>query len=179
MGNDKTSAKATQESIAYALEQYRGGNYQEVERVCSDLLATEPDRIDVLKILAALSWRLEKPELALDFYKRLAQLEPNNPSYYVSMGRISFVQDSAKECLEFYRKAHSLEPHSSAICFNLGVACAEFGYTTDGISWFERVLEMEPENIGAGWNRAISLLMSGDLKRGFAEYQNSNSTLPF
>ena len=30
---------------------------------------------------------------------------------------------------------------------------------------------MEPENIGAGWNRAISLLMSGDLKRGFAEYE--------
>ncbi len=171
MSNDKTNASGTQEDIAYALKQYRAGNYDEVERVCSNLLALEPDRIDILNVLAALFWRLEKLDKAMDFYKNLARLEPNNPSHYISMGRISFVQTNSSECLEFYRKAYSLDRNSTATCFNLGVACAEFGYTEEAISLFERVLVIEPQNIGSGWNRAISLLVIGDLKRGFAEYE--------
>ncbi len=82
MSNDKIDRPSEQSTVAYALQQYREKNYDEVERVCHNLLETEPDRIDVLNVLAALALKTDKPDKAISFYQRLARLEPNNSSLH-------------------------------------------------------------------------------------------------
>ncbi len=171
MSNDKLDRPSEQSTVAYALQQYREKNYDEVERVCHNLLETEPDRIDILNVLAALALKTDKPDKAISFYQQLARLEPNNPSHYTNMGSISLALNRTEQCLEFYRKAYALDPKSTTACFNLGFACAQFGYTQEAISLFEQVLSTEPNNTAARWNRAISLLVTGNLQVGFAEYE--------
>ncbi len=91
------------------------------------------------------------------------------------MGSIAFALNRTEQCLESYRKAYALDPQSTNACLDLGCACASFGYTQEAISLFEQVLTAEPNNITARWNRAISLLVIGNLQVGFAEYEKYRS----
>jgi len=70
-----------------------------------------------------------------------------------------------------YRRALELDPGAVRALYNLGTACRELGRVDEALAGFERVLDLAPTHADAHWNRAILLLLRGDLAAGFAEFR--------
>ncbi|UFS72415.1 tetratricopeptide repeat protein [Geomonas sp. RF6] len=70
-----------------------------------------------------------------------------------------------------YRRALELDPLSLRSLYNLGTACRELGQLAEALHFFERVAERSPGHADARWNRAVLLLMHGDLTRGWGEFR--------
>lgn len=98
-------------------------------------------------------------------------IAPVPPLALLDLGAALQAQNRWDEAIECYRQGLGLEPDNTGLLNALGYACKIRGRLTEAIACFDRAVELVPEDPLALWNRAIALLLAGDLERGFAEYE--------
>jgi len=75
------------------------------------------------------------------------------------------------EAIAAYRRATSLNPGYVDAWSNLGNALAAEGQTQEALAASGKAVELDPGSLQSHWNYAVVLLRSGDLARGWAEYE--------
>lgn len=108
-------------------------------------------------------------DAAIFAYQQAILLNPNYPEAYNNLGNALHTQPAA--AIDAYRQAILLNPDYAEAYNNLGCTLREQCDVTEAIACFDQALELIPDYSSARWNRALSLLISGDLQRGFAEYE--------
>ena len=76
--------------------------------------------------------------------------------------------DEAQECLE---AAVQMDGEYAAAWGNLGNVFQDKLRLDDALGAHARARSLEPENPELHWNRAMTLLLAGDLEAGFEEYE--------
>lgn len=130
-----------------------------------------PARSDVQASLAAALARQGRLEEASAACHRAIELSPKNVGAYLNLGIIRSRRGDLEGAVEAYRKAISIDPNSPEAFTNLGVALSHLGRGDAAIEASARATELRPLDPELHYNHAMLLLLAGDLKAGFREFE--------
>jgi Flp pilus assembly protein TadD len=110
-------------------------------------------------------------ENAVQLYEKSKELNPNNPKVYNNLGvafsKLGRIDDSIAHLeISIRLDANYAEAHN-----NLSESYKFAGRYDDALHMVEKAVQLQPGFVEANWNRAILLLLKGDLKNGFKEYE--------
>ncbi|MCP3469528.1 tetratricopeptide repeat protein [Bradyrhizobium sp. CCGUVB1N3] len=130
-----------------------------------------PGRSDVQASLAAALTRQGRLDEASAACQKAIELSPQNVGAYVNLGIIHSKRDDFEGAVDIYRKAISIDPNSPEVSTNLGVALSNLGMSQAAIATSRRAIELRPGDPMLHYNHAMLLLLAGDLKAGFREFE--------
>lgn len=156
-------------SFTIAFQHYQNDRLLEAEQVCQQILHQQPNHVEALQLLGSIADRTGALEASIAYYQQAIALKPDFRSY-LDLGSVCQKQGKLEAAIAFYQQAIALKPDSDAYC-NLGNALKEQGKFATAIASYNRAIELNSDYQNARFNRAHALLLSGDLMRGFAEYE--------
>jgi len=74
-----------QETLQQAIEHHQSNQLQEAEKLYRAILAQAPDHPDANHNLGVLAMQVNKPEVALSFFEKAIQVNPEHPQYQQSL----------------------------------------------------------------------------------------------
>jgi tetratricopeptide (TPR) repeat protein len=104
-------------------------------------------------------------------FARALSLRPDHAASWLNMGNASADLDDLASAEALYRTAIRLDPHLPEAFASLGHILTMQGRIADAIEACEMAVHLRPDFAQAHWNLAIAALLSGDLRRGFMEYE--------
>jgi Flp pilus assembly protein TadD len=104
-------------------------------------------------------------------FARALSLRPDHAPSWLNMGNASADLDDLASAETLYRTAIRLDPSLPEAHASLGHVLTMQGQLPDAIEACEIAIHLRPDFAQAHWNLAIAALLSGDLSRGFAEYE--------
>jgi tetratricopeptide (TPR) repeat protein len=130
-----------------------------------------PARSDVQADLAAALARQGRLEEASAACRKAIDLAPRNVGAWLNLGIIRSRRDDLEGAVEAYRQAVSIDPNSPEAFTNLGAALGSLGRSEAALEASARAVELRPLDAELHYNHAMLLLMAGDLKAGFREFE--------
>ncbi|MEZ2238967.1 tetratricopeptide repeat protein [Microcoleus sp.] len=134
-------------------------------------LDTNPNLINTIIALGTIWQQQGEFQAAIDCYQQALKLDPNNAESVNNIGAAYHKQGKAQLAVSYYQQALKLKPDFIDAINNLGDAFVDLGQFQSAFSCHCRALELQPENSTAHVEFALTLLLFGDLRRGFAEYE--------
>jgi hypothetical protein len=150
---------------------YQAGNLAEAIAAFRKSLELNPPQADVHAILGACLIQSRDVNGAMEECRKAIALDPNIAAAHNNLGACLRYLGRHEEAIAACRRALEIRPDYAQALTNLGAALAEFGEVEEATTLHLRALSLDSEMREAHWNLAISLLRSGDLARGFAEYE--------
>jgi tetratricopeptide (TPR) repeat protein len=135
------------------------------------VLAREPDRLEALVNLANLLREMGRTVEAIDLLKPNIEARPEIPELWLTLGSACREAGDAERAAVFYREALRLKPDYGAALGNLADIIADDGNIPEALALYDTLLKAAPHNAQARLNRAILFLASGELKRGWRDYE--------
>lgn len=111
------------------------------------------------------------PATAVAAYRRALEREEPSPGLLSNFGNALTDLQRFDDALALHRRAVKLAPTSAQFMINFGVTLRDAGMIDEALSAFDRALFIEPDNVSARFNRAQLLLMCGDYRSGWAEFE--------
>ncbi len=112
-----------------------------------EAIKRNPKNIDILMLLADISFLINKLDDALRYYLTLLKLDSNNPKVYENLGFIYYRQNKKKESYKSFVKANKLKPNSPNILKMLGLFEIEEGSYKDALKNLEKAYNLDPNSI--------------------------------
>lgn len=135
------------------------------------VLAQEPDSAEALTNLG-LAWLaqgdLDGAHAAL---KKAAGIESDDPETLCALGSVLQKLGRAAEAEECFQHAVESAPDDAKAWSNLGNALQDQLRLDEARAAQDRAASLAPDDADVHWNRAMTLLLAGDLEAGFAEYE--------
>ena len=94
-----------------------------------------------------------------------------NPTELVEQGNLLRELNKPEEALACYAWAFVADPESANAFNNYGNVMREIGYPARGIPFLQHAIVLDPENVTFRMNLAISHLLLGNYKEGWAGYE--------
>jgi tetratricopeptide (TPR) repeat protein len=130
-----------------------------------------PGRSDVHTSLAAALARQGRLDEASAACQTALALSPHNAGAYLNLGIIRGKQDDPEAAVAAYRNAIRIDPNSPEGFTNLGFALSNLGMSRAAIEAAGRAVALRPADPTLHYNHAMLLLLAGDLKAGFREFE--------
>ena len=137
-----------------------------------------PEKIDLLRLCGKSYWMLNQYELAIQFYKRVIQLDPENFESWLDLSALFAANSQNTESLYFATQALSLNPKDPRAHLNLGCALSVMGRVEDAQYCFETVLKMSPNNTSAYMNIALVHEKRGEIEEAISSLDKALSHTP-
>ena len=157
--------------FALGVDLHRRGRLAEAVRAYGRVLLFNPTLADVYNNLGVALRALGKLEAAVACYRRAAALKPESANYHSNMGNALRELDRLEEAAAAMQAALRLAPGAAGTIYNFGLVLRDMGRTDTALNCFDVVLKTAPDHAEAHFDRALTLLQAGDLKRGFAEFE--------
>jgi tetratricopeptide (TPR) repeat protein len=108
---------------------------------------------------------------AADMYHRIAAIYPNHFEAILNRGVVLFKQDNLLPAERWFHEAARMNATDPRPLINLAMIYRVWGYLPQAIACLEHAVGLAPDRAETHWNLANALLVSGDFKRGFEEYE--------
>ncbi len=108
---------------------------------------------------------------AIAHIQEATNLDPDYIEAHNTLGNLFLKTGRITEAVACFQRAIALDSQYIDAQINLGTAFQEQHHTAGAIATYHRALEIQPDSAEAHLNLAISLLIAGDLRGGFAEYE--------
>lgn len=142
------------------------------ERCLKRALAIKPDFVEALSNLGMVLAEDGRLDEAIASYEKGLKLDRNNADLYVNYGNA--LRDAGREedaNAAFMRAAVHADPASGGAWSSLGNSSLALGNVDYAGECYQRAVELAPDDAAIHFNLALYLLLTGDLKAGFAEYE--------
>jgi tetratricopeptide (TPR) repeat protein len=135
------------------------------------VLAIHPDYVDALYNRGNTLQKLKRFEEALTSYDRAISLQ--NDHTYALNNRGNALQELKRldEALTSYDCALAVDPHYAHALSNRGNVLQELKRFDEALVSYSRAIAAQPDFAQAHFNRASCWLLTGDLNRGWVEYE--------
>ena len=107
---------------------------------------------------------------AIASYTTALQLKPNHPEAHNNLGNALQDQGDLDAAIASYTTALQLKPNYPEARFNLGSALSEQGDLDAAIAQYNTAIELKPNYQEAHWNSSLIMLLGGDYKNGWRQY---------
>ena len=118
-------------------------------------------------------WKMQRLDDAIRHYRRAIELDPSFASAYINLGGVLRDLDRLDEAMEALRTAIAARAEGSGRPTAISASsCTISAASTRPASSMRRRAACDPgQRAGAMINRAMLLLLNGDYREGFAEYE--------
>lgn len=140
-------------------------------KMFSHFTTLEPDSFIGYNNEATALRQLERFDEAIDVVRQALETFPQCAELWNTLATIVSDRDSLDEALVFYEEAMRLNPNMSSVASNLAKAYSHIGKFAEAIATTDDIIKRDPEFIEAHFVRSTALLATGDLKRGWEEYE--------
>ena len=147
------------------------GKSKEAIACYNDALEINPNLINTIIALGTVLQHEGQSLEAIDCYQQALKLDTNNAECVNNIGAVYHEQGKTQVAISYYQQALNLKPDFVDAINNLGHAFVDLGQFQAALSCHYRALELQPENSTAHLEYALTLLLFGDFRRGFAEYE--------
>jgi Flp pilus assembly protein TadD len=147
------------------------GRLEEARAAYEAALAIRPDFPEALNNLATVLRPQKRTEEAIAACRRALSLRPAYPAAFNNLGMA--LQDNGQydPAIAAFREALNLLPGRMEYLNNLAVAVKDAGRPDDAIGILREALALHPDSPQTHWNLGISLLLAGDMEKGWPEYE--------
>jgi Flp pilus assembly protein TadD len=133
-------------------------------------LRLKPELADAHGNLGAALLRQGKREEALACFTEALRLKPDLVEPYLYRAHALWQTGQFDEAEASAREGLRLKPDSADAHNVLGVIFMKAGRTDEAVAAFDRALALKPAYAQAHFNRGLALLLKGDYRRGWPEY---------
>ncbi|MEG4067956.1 tetratricopeptide repeat protein [Microcoleus sp. Pol11C2] len=122
-------------------------------------------------IANALQKQGKKAEAA-DRYEQVIAASPSHAEAHSCLGDIKQENGQIAEAIAHYQKSLKINPNQAETNLYLGTALEEQGQVAEAINFYNKAIQLRPNSPNWRLRLAFALLLTRDLKRGFAEYES-------
>ncbi len=108
---------------------------------------------------------------AIASFDQALALNPESAATYLNRGNALQAAGEAELALDSYDRTIALQPQDLLAHANRSSALKQLHRFEEALASCERALAIDPQHADTHWNRGLTLLLLGDLHRGFADYQ--------
>jgi tetratricopeptide (TPR) repeat protein len=156
-------------SLAFVLKEK--GNIEEAVTYYQKTLKLNPQFVDAYYNLGSIFQQRGQLDEAVFCYERTIQVDPGHAMAYNNMGSILQQRGRLDEAIVLYQKSLQYNPVLLSAYNNLGLAFQEKGMFEEAMTYHRKALSLNQEHATVHFNMGVLLLMHGDLKRGWQEYE--------
>ncbi len=139
-------------------------SYQEALRLKPDFAPTH--------VNLGLAWQEQnRLEEAIASFRRALPLAPQDAETHFKLGNALQKQGCAAEAIPCFAKAIELQPSYADARINLALALQEENQIGPALRHLWEAVHVQPDYPDAHWNLALALLLSGDFRNGWNEYE--------
>jgi tetratricopeptide (TPR) repeat protein len=110
-------------------------------------------------------------EEAITCYQKAVEINPDLANLYYNMGAVLQDKNCFDEAIAYYQKSLELNPYLDDAYNNLGYSFKENNQIDEAMICFQKAVEINPNLAEAHWNMSHALLLSGNLKDGWREFE--------
>jgi tetratricopeptide (TPR) repeat protein/glycosyltransferase involved in cell wall biosynthesis len=108
---------------------------------------------------------------AIACYQQALSLQPDFPEALNNLGKALEEAGNMAEAIDCYRRAIELKPGNVNPLNGLGKALHNGGQFADAVTCYSQAVQFNATNPESHLNLGLALLLSGELQRGFSEYE--------
>ena len=108
---------------------------------------------------------------AIDWYQRALAINPRNASAPYNLANNLALRGRLDEAIEAYRTALAISPGYTEAHVNLAYTLSRAGRPEEAVTIYRHVLGVAPDHARAHLNLSLVLLLQGNFKEGWREYQ--------
>ena len=154
-----------------AFDHHRHDRLDEAIRGYTKALVLNPAYAEAYANLGVALRARGRIEAAVACYRRSIAVNAEIPDVFSNLGNALRDLGRHETAIEAHENAVRLAPRSAHAVYNLGLVLRDLGRLTLAIECFDRALALRPDYLDCAWDRALTLLMAGDLDAGFAAYE--------
>ena len=166
------------EALEKAVNAYNTGNYTEVERLCTSILAANGEFFDALHLLALALSELGRNNAALDNYDRALAVRPDDAEALYNRGNTLHKLGRLEQALESYERALAVGADFAEALNNRGVVLQKLGRFEEALESCEQALAVGPQYPEALHNRGNTLQELGRFEQALASYEQALALRP-
>lgn len=151
---------------------FSGGNLYMADVQYEKCLAREPNNTRVMYKKGLLLLTADKYQEAIDIFQELLKKEPDNVRANESMGRALFHQEKYADAELYFANALRLEPHWKYYNF-LGIINDYQKKPDQAIRYYQKAIDLNPDEGTLYNNLGVSYSLSGDYKRASNAFNNA------
>jgi tetratricopeptide (TPR) repeat protein len=163
--------KPERKTLALAAEHQQQGRPEQAERLLRELLRSQPDNVDALRLLGVLSLAAGRPLEAERLLLRATRLAPDYADAQLDLGRACKEQQKLADAIAALERAIALEPGNFLGYFMLASVLSPAARTDDAIAAYRKVLELRPRHSGAWLGLGHALKTAGSQQEAIAAYR--------
>lgn len=166
------------EALSLAVEHHQAGRLAEAEPLYRQVLAAEPNRPGVWRLLGLLAHQTGRHEMALQYIGRAVQLQPDDATAHVDWGLVYHRLGRLGQAVAGYRRALELRPDYPEALSNLAHALTAQGKLEEAVACGRRALELRPDYAEAYNNLGNALRDQQRLDEAAACYRRALKLRP-
>ena len=159
--------KVLQEAMAF----YKTGQIDETERICQEILHSDPDSVDALHLLGVVAYQVGKYDVAVDLIAQAIEIDSGQAIFFNSLGLGLKGQLRLEEAVEAYRRALEINPDYSEACNNLGTVLQRQEDFEQAIALYRHAVTINPKYCEAYNILGLLFQEQGRLKEGIEAYK--------
>ena len=132
--------KVLQEAMAF----YKTGQIDETERICQEILHSDPDSVDALHLLGVVAYQVGKYDVAVDLIAQAIEIDSGQAIFFNSLGLGLKEQLRLEEAVEAYHRALEINPDYSEACNNLGTVFYQQSRFLEAVEAYQRSVRINP-----------------------------------
>ncbi len=158
-------------ALRMALERQRAGDRSEAIEIYRKILAADPD-FAAARINLGIALRAEgRIAASVACLLRGVALKPDDAAALSNLGNALRAAGRLDEACSAHEQAIALDPATVSFVYNYALAQRDQGRLADALANFDAAEAGGYDNPELKWDRALALLLQGDLARGFTEYE--------
>lgn len=146
------------------------GRFDEATGAYREALALNPGCVEAHFGLGMTTKSKGDIRASVEHYRMVVELKPGSTEAHSNLGNSLYLLGELEAAVDCYRAALEIEP-SASVHNNLGMALRELGHIQTALEYTNAALKLEPLAPDCHFNKAFLLLLSGDLRAGFTEYE--------
>ena len=156
-------------SLANALR--KQGKFMEAIEAYQQAIRIQPNHADAYNNLGTIFINQNRIDGAIEAYQQAIRIQPNYVDAYNNLGVVLIDHEKLEESVQIYQKTLEIQPNYADAYNNLGNALREQGKLEESIRIFQKATYIQPNHAEAHNNLAMTLLLKGDFKNGWTQYE--------
>ncbi len=154
-----------------AYQYYQSGDLNQASNVYKKILRVQLGNIDALHFLGGICYKLGDYDSSINYIKKELQLNQPSAEAYNKLGNIMKKKGMLEEAINYYQKALQINPNHPGILNNLGNVLYEIGCFDKALISYQNALQLDPDSPYSHFHMSRVLLLSGNYKQGWKEYE--------